>query len=61
MLFGVNSGHRTMTKPNANDKRPLGLGKKGVYSSYTLAEEQGNEVGTRCSFATLLQNNHYSI
>jgi hypothetical protein len=34
-VFGVNSGHRTVTGRTADDKRPLDLGKKGVYSSYT--------------------------
>ena len=32
-VFGVNSGHRTVTRWTANDKRSLDLGTKGVYSS----------------------------
>jgi hypothetical protein len=40
-VFGVNSRHRTVTGRTADDKRPLNLGKKGVYIFYTHHESDG--------------------
>jgi hypothetical protein len=40
MVFGVNSGYRTVTGRTADDKRPLDLGKKDVYSFYTQSQKE---------------------